>query len=166
MTIDYENIRRLVKLVEENRLTELAVEDIEGDLSVTIKAGAPVRTAAQTPAAQTHTYVEIQPCESLPAECIVVEEIAEELPPSENLVQIISPMIGVFYRRPSPDSPVFVEVGDEIEMGQTLGLIEAMKVFSEVPSEVAGRVVSLPAENGKLVQQGDILAIIDTTPIE
>ena len=160
MTIDYDKIKRLVQLVEQNKLTELAVE--EDDLSITIKAGAVSKTVVQSPVTQVDTYIDVQPCA---AESIVVEEIVEEIP-SEYLVQVTSPMIGVFYRKPSPDSPFFVEIGDEIEEGQTLGLIEAMKVFSEVPAEVAGRVVSVPAENGKLVQQGDVLAVIDTTPIE
>ena len=80
-----------------------------------------------------------------------------------HLFRIESPMTGVFYRTPAPDEPSYVEVGDEIEEGQTIGLIEAMKVFSEVPSEVSGRVVDIPAAGGKLVQAGDVLVVVDTS---
>ena len=161
MTIDYEKIKRLVQMVEDNRLRELVVE--EDDQKVTIKASRTPKPAAQSPIAQAHTLIEFMPCDSTVA--VEVSEISQPaIPPSENLLEIRSPMIGVFYRRPSPDSPTFAEVGDVIEEGQTIGLIEAMKVFSEVPAEAAGRVVALPAESGKLVQQDDVLAVIDTSP--
>ena len=153
--MDYDKIKRLITLVEENKLTELAVEE-EG-LSVTIKA--------ETPEKHVPTVGTAQP--SLHAEGEEVEEETVEAPEeeftAENLAEIRSLMIGVFYRCPSPDSPPYIEVGDEIEVGQTIGLIEAMKVFSEVPSEVAGRVAAIPAESGKLVQQGDVLVVVETT---
>jgi len=148
MSIDYEKIKRLISLVEENRLTGLEVE--EDGLSITIRAelSAPV-TPSSMPVAQASTLIEVQACEA-----------------PEHLFEIASPMIGVFYRRPSPDSLPYVEVGDIIEAEQTVGLIEAMKVFSEVLSEVAGRVVAIPAENCKLVQQGDVLVVIDASEAE
>lgn len=157
MTIDYDKIRRLVSLLEQNRLTELAVEE-EG-LSITIKAEAPSdSTVVSVQAAQPGTHIELQYDEHMePA----LAEAAQVMP--EHHYEITSPMIGIFYRRPSPDSPAFAEVGDDVEVGQTIGLIEAMKVFSEVPSEVGGRVLALPIENGNLVQQGDVLAVIDTS---
>jgi acetyl-CoA carboxylase biotin carboxyl carrier protein len=63
----------------------------------------------------------------------------------------------VFYRASSPDAPALVEVGDSIEVGTEVGLIEAMKVFSPIPSEIAGVVVEIPAVNGTLVHEGDAL---------
>jgi acetyl-CoA carboxylase biotin carboxyl carrier protein len=69
--------------------------------------------------------------------------------------------MGVFYRSPDRDAPPFIEVGDMVEVGQVVGLIEAMKVFSEVPSEVAGRVLEIPARSGTLVQPGDPLVILE-----
>jgi acetyl-CoA carboxylase biotin carboxyl carrier protein len=68
--------------------------------------------------------------------------------------------MGVFYRSSSPDSPPLVDVGDVVEVGQAVGLIEAMKVFSEVKAEVAGRVVAIVAENRQLVQPGDPLLLL------
>lgn len=150
MSIDYEKIKRLISLVEENGLTELGVEE-EG-LSITIKAELPTDVISAL------ARVEVRPKEvSQP----VMQSQAPEEKIEGELVHIISPMVGVFYRQSSPDAPPYIDVGDEIEVGQTLGLIEAMKVFSEVPSEVAGRVVAIPAETGKLVQQGDILVTVD-----
>lgn len=163
MTIDYEKIKRLVSLVEQNRLSELTVE--EADLSITIKAEIAGPTPVTTPAADTSIYVDTFTSE-IPEVEVYGEAIPQVEEASPHRVEIISPMVGVFYKNPSPDSPPFVEVGDEVEEGQTVGLIEAMKVFSEVPSEVAGRVVAIPAESGKLVQQGDVLVVVDTSHIE
>ena len=161
MSIDYEKLKKLVSLVEENQLTELAVE--EGDLSITIRAELPAATAhVSMPVAQASTLIEVQACEAPVAQPLLARQAVERLAP-EHLFEITSLMVGVFYRRPSPDSPPYVEVGDLIEAEQTVGLIEAMKVFSEVLSEVAGRVIAIPAENGKLVQQGGVLVVIDTS---
>ena len=72
-----------------------------------------------------------------------------------------APIMGVYYRSPSPGEPAFVDVGDHVAVGDPIGTIEAMKVFSEVISEVAGVIVSIPAENGKLVHSGDSLVVIE-----
>jgi acetyl-CoA carboxylase biotin carboxyl carrier protein len=76
-------------------------------------------------------------------------------------IALESPMVGVFYQSPSPDDPPFVSVGDFVRVGQPIGLIEAMKVYSEVPSEVAGRVTEMPVESGSLVQQGQPLIFVE-----
>ncbi len=73
------------------------------------------------------------------------------------LVELRAPMTGVFYRAPSPDAPPYVEVGDFVEEGQIVCLIEAMKVFNEVPAERSGRVVEICASSGQLVEQGSVL---------
>ena len=158
MPMDYDKIKRLIKLVEENKLTELAVEE-EG-LGVTIKAETSEKRVAPVATARPSLHAEV---EEVGAPSIEIEEVPVEEIAAENLAEIRSLMIGVFYRCPSPDSPAYIEVGDEIEVGQTIGLIEAMKVFSEVPSEVGGKVVAIPAETGKLVQQGDVLVVVETT---
>jgi len=69
--------------------------------------------------------------------------------------------MGIFYRAPAPGASAFVEIGDIVEVGQPIGMIEAMKTFSEVLSETAGTVLSIPAENGKLVQPGEPLVVLE-----
>ncbi len=72
-----------------------------------------------------------------------------------------SPLIGVFYRSPAPDAPPFVEIGDMVSEGQTVCIVEAMKVFNEIKAEWQGRVVAIPAESGALVQAGDPLVVLE-----
>jgi acetyl-CoA carboxylase biotin carboxyl carrier protein len=74
---------------------------------------------------------------------------------------VSAPIMGVYYRSPSPGEPPFVEIGDHVTAGDPIGTIEAMKVFSEVISEVTGVVVGIPAENGKLVHAGDSLIVVE-----
>jgi biotin carboxyl carrier protein len=69
-------------------------------------------------------------------------------------------MIGVFYRAPSPSDPNFVEVGDVVEIGQTVALVEAMKVFNEITAEVAGTVIEIKAQTAELVETGQVLMTI------
>jgi len=80
---------------------------------------------------------------------------------TDNSVAIIAPLTGVYYASPSPTSPPFVAVGDVVEVGQVIALIEAMKVFNEIQAEVAGRVTALVATNGDVVQKGDVLLRIE-----
>jgi acetyl-CoA carboxylase biotin carboxyl carrier protein len=149
--VNIEQLKALAKLVEKHNLTELTVE--ENGLTITIKG-----TEAQAQV----VYAGPAPVESeftAEQEIIADVEVTPE-EPAANVVRIESPMVGVFYRASSPDSPPFAEVGDTIEVGQPIGLIEAMKVFSEVPSEIAGVILEMPVENAKLVQQGDVLAVV------
>jgi biotin carboxyl carrier protein len=74
---------------------------------------------------------------------------------------VLAPIMGVYYRSPSPGEPPFVEIGDHVTAGDPIGTIEAMKVFSEVISEVTGIVVGIPADNGKLVHAGDSLIVVE-----
>jgi acetyl-CoA carboxylase biotin carboxyl carrier protein len=81
--------------------------------------------------------------------------------PSPRTVAVRAPLIGVFYRAPAPEAPPFVEIGDLVEEGETVCIVEAMKVFNEIKAEWRGRVVALPVENGSLVQAGDPLVVLE-----
>ena len=82
-------------------------------------------------------------------------------PPRPSIWQICSPLTGLFYRSPSPEQRPFVEVGDLVEEGQTVCLVEAMKVFNEIPAERRGRVVEILAEKGELVEDGQVLVVLE-----
>ncbi len=75
-------------------------------------------------------------------------------------VAVVSPMVGVFYRSPSPADPPFVEIGDAVQAGQVIGVVEAMKVFNEIISDVEGSVVEIVAQNSELVETGQTLILV------
>ena len=86
--------------------------------------------------------------------------VSEPAPVSEN-VEITAPMVGTFYRAPSPESPPFVKEGDRVTAGQTLCIIEAMKIMNEIESEVTGRISRIVMENAKAVEYGQTLFVIE-----
>ena len=159
-------LRRLAQLVSENGLAELTWE--EGGVTLTVRADSEAVPSA-TPVALPGTLsVPAHPHILSQAQTPAYSETAVTTAPppakparAANAVALESPMVGVFYRSPSPDDPSFVAVGDFVKVGQPIGLIEAMKVYSEVPSEVAGRVVEMPVESGKLVQLGQPLIFVE-----
>ena len=159
LDIPVSQVKKLLELVDTHNLEELTVE--EGDLSISVK-GRAARAAADAAAHQAPPSATLEP--QADAHETPEEELLAEVPAVEpeeeadgSIVDISAPLVGVFYRSPAPDAPPFVDVGDMIEVGTEVGLIEAMKVFSPIPSEVVGEVIDIPGENGKLVQQGDVL---------
>jgi len=155
---DIGEVRKLAELVERYGLAELTVE--EDGLCITIK-GRPAAGGSGEVVVQ-EVVQHTAPAEPQAAKSSAAPKQKESPAASHdaNLRRIIAPMVGVFYRSPSPDQPSYVEVGDKIEEGQIVGLIEAMKVFSEIPSELAGEIVEIPAQNAKLVQQGAPLIVV------
>jgi acetyl-CoA carboxylase biotin carboxyl carrier protein len=145
-TPDVEKIRRLAELMERQGLTRLSLE--EGGISVRLESGAgsPVLAPAHHVA-----YAAPAPA-AAPA--------AAPAPSAPEGVALPSPTTGTFYRAPSPGDPPFVEIGDRVEVGQTIGIIMAMKVMSEIPAEAAGEVIAIPAGDGDLVQTGAPLVIL------
>jgi len=142
---ELDEIRRLIKLVEDRGLERLLVEE-DGRV---IEIVGPLK-----PAGLASTVVE-----PLRAGPVDVEEVRESgaVEAEEEWIVVSSPVVGVYYRSPSPDTAPFVEVGDRVEAGQTIGLIEAMKVFSEVVSDNSGVVTAIAAVSGQLVRQTDPL---------
>jgi acetyl-CoA carboxylase biotin carboxyl carrier protein len=151
-----QQIRRLLTLVDRYGLAELTVQ--EEDVTVTIRGPASASATGRGPMVREEAVV--VPEAEEPAEVLGAPPVAEEEAP-EDLHRLYSPMTGLFYRGPSPELPPYVEAGYEVEEGQTVGLIEAMKVFSEIPADVNGRIVRIVAENGKLVSQGEVLMLIE-----
>ena len=139
--VQISDVRKLVELVEKYDLDELSVQ--EAGLSITVKGKGSGLAAPVALAEEDHT----ESAAPIPHPPLLEGDI----------VDIVAPLVGVFYRSLSPDAAPFVEIGTIIEVGSEVGLIEAMKVFSPIPSEVAGEVVDIPAESGKLVREGDVL---------
>jgi len=133
-------VRRVLKLAERYGLSELEVE-LDG-----------VRVGVVTDPDAATTTAGLVPPAGAPAAPIYEEDPDVEL--------ITAPITGTFYRSPSPNTPPFIEPGAVIETGQTIGIIEAMKVFNEVPSPLAGEVLEIPAPDGYLVQRGDPLMVV------
>jgi len=149
--VDLQEIRRIVELMNEHGLTlfDLSkndfhlklkkgpdLEDLRG-LFASMPAAAPTAAAAAAPAAA--------PVAANPA------------PPALEGAEITSPMVGTFYRKPAPDAPNFVEIGSTVSVGQTVCIIEAMKVMNEIKAEKSGTICALVAEEGNAVQYGDVL---------
>jgi acetyl-CoA carboxylase biotin carboxyl carrier protein len=98
------------------------------------------------------------PAAAVPAALSQPEPIIADI---QHTVAVRAPLIGVFYHSSSPESPPFVKVGDIVREGQTVCIVEAMKVFNEIKSDWAGRVKDIPARNGALVQAGDPLVVLE-----
>lgn len=141
---DTKQLRRLIALMEKHDLAEVDLKNAEN--RVRIKRGGEVVVA---PAA-TRT-----PAAAAPA-AAPTPAAAES-----KLVEIKSPMVGTFYRASGPDAPPFIKVGDRIGPDKTVCIIEAMKVFNEIPSGVSGQVVAILVDNGHPVEFGQVLVKVD-----
>lgn len=160
LEIDVNEIKKLAKLVEKHHLEELTVE--HDDVCVTVKGKASKPVSHVTNAGT--EYICPTPTASLndfePEQTSAIEPTAID---ERNIVDIVAPLVGVFYRAASPDAPAMVEIGDVIEVGTEVGLIEAMKVFSPIPSEVSGKILEIVGQNGTLVREGDVLIRVQIT---
>jgi acetyl-CoA carboxylase biotin carboxyl carrier protein len=156
--VDLDQIRALIELAQEYGLSELTVET--GDVKVSVKQGPTQQRTRAPQGARSADAAE----ESLLAG---IEETWSSLPASnattaaDHLKPITAPMVGTFYRAANPDAPPFVREGDTIQVGQTVCIIEAMKLFNEIQSEVAGRVIKIVADNGAPVEYGQPLFLVE-----
>ena len=153
MELDY--IEKLTKLVSDNDLTELSLE--EGDKVIVIRKEKEVITTAVSAApavvqAAAPVVSAAVPAASAPAPA------AKE---TSNLLKVTSPMVGTFYKAPSPTSAPFTEVGKSVNAGQVVCIIEAMKLMNEIESEVSGKVVEVCVQDGEPVEYGQVLMLIE-----
>lgn len=143
-----EKITALADLMQEFRLAEARLETPEGTVAFRRRAARPVAAAGTV---EVVDAPEAEPSYAPPAEPVV--EVPKGTP-------VTSPMTGIFYGSPSPSAPPFVKEGESVTAGQVIGLIEAMKVFNEIPAPVSGTVLKVSASSGQLVQPGDTLVLI------
>lgn len=150
-------LRELIKVLDQTDITEI---DLESDgVKVSIRKGGKVTANISTvPAKQA---VEAPGSEAPKAEATPVAEApAAATQPSDDLIAVTAPMVGTFYKAPSPDADPFVKVGDVVEKGQTLCIVEAMKLMNEIEAEQAGEIVQVLVENGQPVEYGQKLFLI------
>jgi acetyl-CoA carboxylase biotin carboxyl carrier protein len=144
MTVDIDKLRVLLDLLGEKDIAEFEHES-EG-VSIRIVRGG----------ARALPQVHVEALRAAPAAIAAAAPAAEAAPPSDT-VDITSPFVGTFYRSPSPEAPAFCEVGSVIRPGQTLCIIEAMKLMNEIEAEISGTVTEIYAQNGKAVEFGQKL---------
>ena len=149
--MDLQEIRRIVELMNEHGLTEFDLT--KKDFHLKLKKGADAddlrSLLSSLPAAAPAAIPQAAPA-------AVAAAGAAPVPAAEGS-EITSPMVGTFYRKPAPDAPDFVEVGSSVSIGQTICIIEAMKVMNEIKAEKSGTVCAVVAEDGTPVQFGDVL---------
>ena len=144
--VSLEDVTALIRLMHENRLAEIEIES--GGSKIRL-----VKDAARSASAPARTPDALQP----PIEA-AVPPVAN---PADDWKPIMSPMVGTFYRAPTPDAPPFVDVGSVVEKGDTLCIIEAMKMMNEIEAEFRGRVAQVVKENGQTVEYGESLFLIE-----
>jgi acetyl-CoA carboxylase biotin carboxyl carrier protein len=148
-------IRKLIKLVEESEIDELEVTSWGRKVRITKKLPRQQNPAADVKVDNTSTLTLPEKREQKPSP---VKEMEKE---TDNLVPVKSPMVGTFYRAPAPDVKPYVELNQMISVGQVVCIVEAMKLMNEIESEVAGRVAKILVENGKPVEFGQKLFLIE-----
>ena len=160
--MDYKQIQELVKLVNKSNIGELSIEEKDFKICIKQKEEPVQQTIVSAPPVMQAAYPQqIQaplPVQSNQTSSGGSQETAAK---NDNLITIKSPMIGTFYKRPSPDKPVFAEVGDEITPGKVVCIIEAMKLFNEIESEVSGRIVKILVEDASPVEYDQPLFLVD-----
>jgi acetyl-CoA carboxylase biotin carboxyl carrier protein len=171
-------IKELIKLVDSTSVHELEIEN-EGSRLLIRKPGKPeIAQAAQVPAA--HTYIPVaaeqhalsyvqpaQQASSAPASATAAAAPAQDkeaggAQAASGLHQIVSPMVGTFYRAPSPGAEPFVKVGDRVNEKTVVCILEAMKLMNPIEAEVSGEIVEILVENGELVEYGQPLFLVKT----
>ena len=154
-------IRDLIDFISKSGLNEVNIETKELKLSVKREPDQKVfkSSPAITHSAPMQAVAPVSP--PAPAAASAPSPKADVAPSGKKTVEIKSPMIGTFYRSASPDSAVFVSVGDKITKGQTVCIIEAMKLFNEIESEVSGTIVKIPLENATPVEYDQVLFVVE-----
>lgn len=178
MPFDFDEIRQLLVVIAETNITEVTLKSddfelivrkgssdssqalpvpVEQKLGGSVNVGLSPTVAPATQTIGDSQKMAISRIVDTTMSAAVEYPATAPLPTEPGLVEVISPMVGTFYRAPAPGEPSFVEVGDRIRLGQTVCIIEAMKLMNEIESEVAGQVVEILLQNGEPVEFGQPL---------
>jgi acetyl-CoA carboxylase biotin carboxyl carrier protein len=152
--MDIRKVKKLIELLEESGIAEIEIKEGEEAVRITrYSPGAPAQyapTPALAPAAAIH--------EMPPAGAPAVA--SPQIPDVPEGNKIVSPMVGTYYEASSPNAEPFVKVGDEVNVGDTLCIIEAMKMMNQIESDVAGRISAIQVESGDPVEFGEVLFVV------
>lgn len=162
--MDIKEIQNLIKFVAKSGASEVHLE--MDDVKITIKTGADKNSSETTTIVQQIPPVVTPQAVAPPATAVPAAEEAptKKVTPSDETdkyITVKSPIIGTFYRKPSPDKPVFVEVGQQVGEGDVLCVIEAMKLFNEIESEISGKIVKVLVDDSSPVEFDQPLFLID-----
>jgi acetyl-CoA carboxylase biotin carboxyl carrier protein len=157
MTLRYDQVADLIKIIDASACDELVLETAELKLSIRRHAaGEPNAAAATAPRLPSAAP---QAGSAKPA--LSAAPRVETPPPSAGTSEVRAPMVGTFYRSPSPDAPPFVDIGSKVEIGQPLCIIEVMKLFTTLYAEFAGTIREINAANGELVEYDRVLFAVE-----
>jgi acetyl-CoA carboxylase biotin carboxyl carrier protein len=149
--MDLNDVKRLIKLVERSKITELEIFEKGSKIRISKDGSSPAHAHMPAPVVQAAPAPAPTP-EAAPAPA---PEVPEEKP--ANILEVRSPMVGTFYRAPAPDAEPYVRVGEPIEPGKVLCIVEAMKLMNEIEAEVAGKIMEILVENAQAVEYDQVL---------
>ena len=148
--MDLRKLKTLIDLVSESNVSELEITEAEGKVRIVKGGGAVVQQFVAAP---------VQAATAAPMQPAAVTELAAPTEPSGHVVK--SPMVGTFYRSSSPGAKPFVELGSQVKEGETVCIIEAMKILNEIEADKSGTVTRILGENGQAVEYGQPLFVIE-----
>ncbi len=154
--MELKEIRELIKFVSQAGVSEVGIE--QGDFKITIKTTSDQPVVVHTQMAQAPLAA---PAPVAPAAIATPTAPTAPVEAASNLITIKSPMIGTFYRSSSPDKPQLVSVGDEVKQGKVVCIIEAMKLFNEIESDISGKIVKVLVENAQPVEYDQPLFLVE-----
>ncbi|MDE3235003.1 MAG: acetyl-CoA carboxylase biotin carboxyl carrier protein [Bacteroidota bacterium] len=155
--MDLKQIHELIKIINKSNIGEISIEDKDGKVTIKQKEEQVVTVAAPQ-----QVYNVAPPvAAAAPVAQAPAQAPAAAPAKADNLVTIKSPMIGTFYRKPSPDKPNFVEAGSEITPGKVVCIIEAMKLFNEIEAEISGTIVKILVEDNSPVEYDQPLFLVE-----
>ncbi|SRR5579871_16401 len=158
--MDIRKVKKLIELLEESGVAEIEIKEGEESVRISRHGSAPVTTYVQgAPAPAPALPAAPAPAPAASAAARPVVEEADSGPRAEN--SVTAPMVGTFYASASPGAKAFVEVGSEVKVGQTLCIIEAMKMMNQIESDKAGKVAAVLVKNGDPVEFGQPLFVIE-----
>lgn len=158
--VDLKLIRQLVRIMNNGGVSELEIDDEKEGISLRLRRDSDTPAAGSGPIVHMMPSAVSAPAAPLAGGAAPAPAVAAPSGPPPGTVQITSPMVGTFYRTPSPESPPFVDVGSRVDEETVVCIVEAMKVMNEIQAEVTGEVLEILVENGEPVEFGQPLMLV------